>query len=307
MKSLLCLLAAVIACCLAPSDAVAQPSIEFELSCPAGYSPVSNMGRTYNAPTRKWRANFCVSTSGDGRMLCQADGCQTFPFSATDCGTAALPPYGFVPGGLGMFCTATPSLDFSVNSNRVLHITRPGSVTVVQIPHDSGGFCFGATLDAPDSCFWRLGSSQVGFGNGTLGDFSGTFRMGAIIGGNTGDLTGFNQAFFNTFVNSPKYQTASNCSNAAAPAVCGSAAAGRVVIAAAATTVTVNTTAVTANSEIRVQFDESITGLGTCNTAAGSEAATYFVSAKVAGTSFTIKTSAAPVTNPACVNFHIVN
>src|SRR5207302_7263892 len=49
-----------------------------------------------------------------------------------------------------------------------------------------------------------------------------------------------------------------NCTSSASPAVCGSAAAGSVVIAAAATTVTVNTTAVTANSQIFLQPDDSL-------------------------------------------------
>jgi len=78
------------------------------------------------------------------------------------------------------------------------------------------------------------------------------------------------------------------------------------VIAAAATTVTVNTTAVTANSQITV-FEDS--GLGTklsvtCNT---TIVRTYAVTARTAATSFTITTSAAPTTNPACLSYSIVN
>ena len=103
--------------------------------------------------------------------------------------------------------------------------------------------------------------------------------------------------------------TPANCSSAASPAVCGAAPAGSVVIAAAGTTVTVNTTAVTANSQILVAFDESLgTKLGvTCNSASASEAAQYFVSARSAGSSFTLKTSVAPTTNPACLSYLIAN
>ena len=97
-----------------------------------------------------------------------------------------------------------------------------------------------------------------------------------------------------------------NCTSSAAPAVCANALAGSVVIAAAATTVTVNTTAVTANSQILIMEDSSLgTKLGvTCNT---TIARTYAVTARTAATSFVITTSAAPVTNPACLSYLVLN
>jgi hypothetical protein len=100
-----------------------------------------------------------------------------------------------------------------------------------------------------------------------------------------------------------------NCSASASPAVCSGAASGSVVIAAGVTNVVVNTTAVTAVSQIQVQFDETLgTKLGvTCNSSAASENPTYFVSARSPGTSFTIKTSSSPVTNPACLSYSITN
>lgn len=100
------------------------------------------------------------------------------------------------------------------------------------------------------------------------------------------------------------YLSGTNCSSSASPAVCGSAAAGSFVLAAAATTVTVNTTAVTANSQIIVVNDDSLgTKLSvTCNTALDQ----VFVSGRVAATSFTI-TGTAPVTNPNCYSYLIVN
>tara|TARA_R110000868_G_scaffold64453_10_gene193514 strand:- start:1669 stop:2244 length:576 start_codon:yes stop_codon:yes gene_type:complete len=96
-----------------------------------------------------------------------------------------------------------------------------------------------------------------------------------------------------------------NCSSSASPAVCTTAAAGSVVVAAAATTVVVNTTAVTANSQILVTFDGSLgTKLGvTCN---ATIPALYGVTARTAATSFTL-TSTAPIANPACFGFAIIN
>jgi hypothetical protein len=103
----------------------------------------------------------------------------------------------------------------------------------------------------------------------------------------------------------PTYQSATNCSSSASPAVCGSAAAGSFNIAAAGTTVTVNTTAVTANSQIFLMYDAGLgTKLGvTCN---ATEPALYGVSARVAATSFTVIASVS-VTNPICFSYFIVN
>ena len=101
------------------------------------------------------------------------------------------------------------------------------------------------------------------------------------------------------------YNTGTNCASAASPAVCAAAASGAVVVAAGATTVVVNTVRVTANSQIQVTFDS---GLGTrlsvtCNT---TIPALYGVTARVAGTSFTI-TATQPTTDPACFNYTIIN
>lgn len=106
-------------------------------------------------------------------------------------------------------------------------------------------------------------------------------------------------------INTRNFRTFTNCSSSASPAACVSAAAGSVVVAAAATTVVVNTTIVTANSQIFLMYDSSLgTKLSvTCNT---TEPALYGVTARTAGTSFTI-TSTASVTNPACFSYLIVN
>lgn len=103
------------------------------------------------------------------------------------------------------------------------------------------------------------------------------------------------------------FASATNCADGTAtPADCTAAPAGGVIISASATAVTVNTTAVTANSEILVQEDSSLgTRLSvTCNTTISR---TYAVTARTAGTSFVITSSAAPTTNPACLSYLIVN
>lgn len=104
-------------------------------------------------------------------------------------------------------------------------------------------------------------------------------------------------------------QTGANCSSAASPAVCAAAPAGAAVIAAAATSVVINTTAVTANSQILVDEDQSLgTRLTvTCNTQSLVTLGTPRVSARTAGTSFTVIIDAAPTTNPMCLNYSIIN
>ena len=100
--------------------------------------------------------------------------------------------------------------------------------------------------------------------------------------------------------------SASNCSSSASPAVCASAPSGSVVVAASTTTVVVDTTVVTANSQIFVQEDSSLgTKLGvTCNTTPATAPPT--ISARSAGTSFTITTTS-PTTNPRCFSYQVVN
>ncbi len=104
------------------------------------------------------------------------------------------------------------------------------------------------------------------------------------------------------------YATATNCSDSAGAAACGSAAAGAFVIDAGSTSTVVSTTAVTANSEIFVEFDSSLgTRLSvTCNTAAAT-AAFPSITARTANTSFTLTISGTLAVNPGCFSYHIVN
>jgi hypothetical protein len=103
-----------------------------------------------------------------------------------------------------------------------------------------------------------------------------------------------------------KAATTANCNSSASPAVCGSAPAGSVAMATGVSTLVVNTTAVTADSQIFVIQDSSLdTRLGiTCNTTASR---VYSINARTAGTSFTIKSSANPTTNKACLSYWIIN
>lgn len=110
-------------------------------------------------------------------------------------------------------------------------------------------------------------------------------------------------------VKAAAYLTDTNCSDSAGAAACGSASAGSVVIDAASTSVVVSTTAVTASSQIFVQNDSSLgTRLSvTCNTQSSLTLGTPRITARTAGTSFTITIEAGPTTNPMCLSYRIVN
>ena len=150
--------------------------------------------------------------------------------------------------------------------------------------------------------FWYSGASKGQIGACTTGpcilDSAGNIAARWDNGGSRLMTTGGN-------VNAPKYQTQGNCASVATPAVCTSAATGRVAINTGATTLTVNTTAVASTSEIFLTFDSSLgSALGvTCN-------ATYtpgWVTAKSAGTSFSMAISTTPASNYACFSYSVVN
>jgi hypothetical protein len=99
--------------------------------------------------------------------------------------------------------------------------------------------------------------------------------------------------------------TTSHCVSSTSPAVCNSAASGAVAIAAGSGSLVVGTSAVTANSQIQLTFDESLGTLlsVTCNTSIIQP----IVGSRTAGSGFTIVPSAGIVTNPACISYTIVN
>jgi hypothetical protein len=80
---------------------------------------------------------------------------------------------------------------------------------------------------------------------------------------------------------------------------------GAVTVASSAMSVTVSTHAVTASSQIQLTFDSSLGPLlgVTCNTTPVQPT----VSARTAGTSFTITVPSAPARNPACFTYAVFN
>lgn len=113
-----------------------------------------------------------------------------------------------------------------------------------------------------------------------------------------------------TAVNGAVYMTATNCSSSASPAVCGSAAAGNFAIPVGLNqSLQVNTTALTANSQIFIQSDDTLgTKLGvTCNSTLATLVGGMAVTARSTGASFTVTLSGTSATNPVCGSFLLMN
>jgi hypothetical protein len=144
---------------------------------------------------------------------------------------------------------------------------------------------------------------EVNFGQ-TVAELSGhTFASPAAIGSSVPSTGAF------TTLTGTTFNSTTNCSSSASPAVCGSAASGSVALPTGTNpTLVVNTSAVTANSQIMLTVDESLgTKLGvTCNTTL-STLLNPVVTARTGGTSFTFTIGAIIATNPACVSYTIIN
>jgi hypothetical protein len=143
---------------------------------------------------------------------------------------------------------------------------------------------------AADLGISRIGAGILGIGNGSNGNLSGTIKAGNA--------------------NVATYSSATNCASGASPAVCGSAIAGSVAIPAGTNpTLVVNTSAVTAASQIFFQIDDTVgTRLSvTCNSTLANLVVPPAVTARSAGTSFTLSYSGVITANPLCVSYWIIN
>jgi hypothetical protein len=106
-----------------------------------------------------------------------------------------------------------------------------------------------------------------------------------------------------------KVLTSANCASGASPAVCAAAAAGAVAIPTGVnSTLVVNTTAVTTSSQILLTVDDSLTiAATTCNSTLATLVGGVAITARTAGTSFTISFNGTITTNPVCLSYSIIN
>lgn len=214
-------------------------------------------------------------------------------------------------------------LDLQLNGSGRVRVTAGGDIAgALSLTRDSGDLWLTATTSNivarpggdTTATFRGTGVKTIALGRvnsattGTVDITDGLGSTGATrvnIGLGAADSAGTTTLTNNGSTTSFLYKTLTNCADAAGAAACGSASAGAFVVDAAGTSTVVSTTAVTATSRILVFFDSGLsTELGiTCNT---TVPALYGVTARTAATSFTL-TSSAPVTNPACFSYVIVN
>lgn len=183
----------------------------------------------------------------------------------------------------------TSSFDSGGSTNDVVVENPPRNMAFALLPVAGNGsfmYCTDCTSTTP--------TTSAGAG-AYLTRFANVWSGGAVD--STGKVTG------------SRFTSATNCSSSASPAVCASAAAGSVALPTGTNpTLQVNTSAVTANSQILLQVDESLgTKLSvTCNTTV-STLLDPVVTARSAGASFTFTIGATIAVNPACISYFIIN
>lgn len=144
----------------------------------------------------------------------------------------------------------------------------------------------------------------------TLNGVSGTtadFLDVTASGGTTGALYKISSAGKAT---ASLFGTQSICNSTSTTGIlsCGASPAGFFDIPAGYTTTTVTSTAVTANSTITFGLDQShAVPLGvTCNSSQTTSTIPY-VTTSTPGSSFVVNIPSAPVTNPMCYSYNIIN
>ena len=205
--------------------------------------------------------------------------------------------------------------------------TYPNPTFAIPIPQDvviGSGNCFGVSTfsylcSATDGIWTVTNNAKTGWTRINLGGTTSSFpairRNGNavdIVLGDGSAETALTAGSLGSasFLNGATFQTATNCSSAASPAVCGSAAAGSVSLATGVNpTLQVNTSAVTVNSQRFVQVDDSVGTLlsVTCNSTLATITSVPAITARAGGASFTISFNGTVTTNPVCLSYYIVN
>ncbi len=216
--------------------------------------------------------------------------------SAAAGGTVYVCNWGQCPGVAGNNWTAG---DFLIPS-----VTTPGAF-------DDSGQVSNGGISMATQIFGRALTStttgNVGVMNTVGSGHFGTLVTSASVNSSICSTTGCS----GVTISASSYATTTNCSSAASPAVCGSAAAGSILIpvGTVSSTLTVNTTAVTANSQIFFYPDDTLgTRLSTtCNSTLATLVGGSAITARTAGTSFTITFNGTVATNGVCGSYQILN
>ncbi len=275
----------------------------YVLSCtgPAG-SATSTINVIVGAPSIQGsgdinRLSKFIATSTLGDSLLSDDGFNTTLVS----GNLFMPINSIIDS------INSGGINFGISTATTITFGRTGQVMVVNSKLGIGTTSPVSTLSIVGDLFTHAVSLLAG------GLGLDTYSPGPLsIGSTTATSINIGHSTANTTISGSlkvtNLHTASNCNSTTTPASCGSAAAGSVALPTGGSTLIVNTSAVTANSQIFIIEDTSLgSRLGiTCNTNTGRE---YSVNARITTTtpSFTIKSSANPTVNKACLSYFIVN
>lgn len=203
----------------------------------------------------------------------------------------------------------------NVNNTIVIYGNNTGGVTNTTIDGDTWisaanlGFAQGTVtsrviLDQPLSLAnWQSFGTLLEGSQASLTDAN-TPTNGAIITGSgsvhaKGYFDGTNPVVFTS--------TRGNCASGASPAVCAANTSGAVAITTGVNpTLVVNTTAVTSSSRISLTVDDTLTiGGTTCNSTLATLVGGMAVTARTAGTSFTVSYNGTISVNPLCLSYRI--
>jgi hypothetical protein len=226
-------------------------------------------------------------------------------------------------GALGLLAAVIAlhvALDPFVTYRGMAQVSNPAIISVSVTPSGACAWTLPLRLKTPDGTLFSCQNGTVGqIGGGSGGDTITSPNTTITVGGtSTATTLDINLAHANTWSATQTfgtatgnvsqfsvYQTGTNCASAASPAVCAAAASGSVAVPITTGILTVNTTRVTANSQIQLTFDSSLSArLGvTCTTTAVQPT----VSARTAGTSFTITVVPASSSTPDCFSYTLVN
>jgi hypothetical protein len=302
---------------------------------PLTLTPVANTFVTgYTQSTGVWTTGQVIGNSVNGALSAPAytlsgtiisggTGTNTVPLWYYNCTGATAPTAwntnGTLIGGNGCTGFTGNYIDFrAVNGGAtVFNVSATGGVTSAGSIEAAGGSAIGmnARTQFRSAVDGRVAANTNANGSNGITRF--TFGTEAVLNpafcfdGATATIAACDGGGTNAngIFSSGQYTTATNCLQSVSPAACGANVAGRVALAAAGTTLVVNTTKVTANSEVILQRDDSLgTALAiTCNTQSTLVLGTPRVTARTAGTSFTITVDAAPTTNALCISYWIMN
>lgn len=287
-------------------------------TCTTSAAPITNNVLAKGSGGAQGLANSSITDSGTTVST-------TEPFSATalTCGvlnTTSCVITGF--GGTSGSATITWPLVAGTANQAIAFsnaISSGGGVTatgqVLAGPAQAVGFnSRSLIISGADGTLGLTNNAGTGFTKLTIGP--GTSSFPALCNSGTTLLVGLANATCTTLsplsasaITGNTFNTGTNCSSAASPAVCAAAAGGSVAIPAGALqTLQVNTTAVTANSQILLTIDEGLgTKLGvTCNTTVATLTQPV-VTARSAAASFTIEEPATTSVNPVCVSYMVLN